>query len=164
MPLKLGEVVEEGRRHFLGRLLDRLDVCSTLPRSLDDCSGFLAVGRQARLAFAALDLVVRAAIYTALSCIEIDLDLQIVFRHELANRDFAHDNHRQGRGLYAPNRKHLGPLRVRGTVIQRVGPREIHSDQPVRATAGPRCGRQVIEVSRRAQLPETVADRRRRQG
>ena len=75
MPLQFGEIVEEGRRHALGCLLDRLDIRSTGFRAPDDLGGLLAVGRQARLALAALELEIRTAIDAALARIEVGLDL-----------------------------------------------------------------------------------------
>ena len=75
MPLQLGEVVEEGRRHAPVSLLDQFDIRSTGLRALDDFGRLLAIGRQARLALAALDLEVRSAIDAALARIEFGLDL-----------------------------------------------------------------------------------------
>ena len=48
-------------------------------------------------------------------------------------------------------------------MIQRVGPGEVHADEPIRAAAGPRRVRQVVEFAAGAQFPETVADSGRRQ-
>ena len=164
VPLQFREVVEQGRRQPLGGLPHGLHIRVAEPGALQDRRGLLAVRGEARLALALLDAEVRSAIHAGLAGIELGLDLHVVLRNEISNRELPLHQHCQRGRLDPADREHFRTAVVPRPVVERVGPREIHSDQPVGSASGTGGIRQRVKLSRRPELRESAADRAGRQG
>ena len=163
--LQLGEVVEEGRGQLAGLGLDRGDDGLAGAGAGDDRGGLAAVGGQAA-ALAGILGPGLAGDGRAKPCaligerrglgggdrLEAGDHLAIVLGHEVADRQLALDEDRQGRGLHAADRDVL-------IEDEAVGAREVHADQPVGAAAAAGGVGEAVVVGAAAQLGEAVGDR-----
>ena len=162
VPLQFGEIVQQGRRLALAGLLQGHDIGLAVAGALEDRLRSGSVGGKPGLAFAFLEPEIGASVAAGSVGVEFGLDFQIIFGLEVANRDFALDQHRQRGRLHPADGEHLAALGVVGAV-EGVGAGEVHPDEPVGLAPGARGGGQIVEFAGGPQLGETLADRLRGQ-
>jgi len=128
MPLQFGEVVEQRRFLTLRFGLDRFDRSLPRSRALDNSPGLHAVVRQAFLEHAQIGMIRIGSAAGA----EGGMDFEILFDDETPDRQFPLYDHGQRWRLHAAH----GKLFIE---CEGVGPRKIHTDQPVGPASSP-CG------------------------
>ena len=78
-------------------------------------------------------------------------DVPVILRHEVPDREFAVDDHRERRSLHTADRELL-------VARERVGSGQIHADQPVGAAASSGGIGERIVLARVLQLRKAIAD------
>ncbi len=157
--LQLGEVVEERRRQAADLFLDREHLGPAAAHPLGDRSGHLAVARQA-LALVRV-AVLSGELFAAVGArpaapggVEVGLHLEIGLGHEVADRQLALDQERQGRGLHPADRE--GVARVEPQARVQARERFRPTSQSARLAAA-RAAAEVVELMARPQPREGLA-------
>ena len=145
--LKLGQVVEQRRRHTLRLRVDSFDMCRSGKDSRDDCFRLFAGTRQPHGRVHWLNAGAEPCSFVRLgfSRRELRRDIQIVLNNERPNGQFPFHDHGKSGGLHPADRE----LLLAG---QSVSTGEIHTHQPVRPAAAARRIYRALSLSGYARI------------